>query len=50
MSNITQLKDKNGNNIYPVTSDKLVLDEFGKSIGEKINDHLENHPQGFDGD
>lgn len=50
MSNITQLKDKNGSNIYPVTSDKLVLDELGKSIGDRLNYHLENHPQGFDGD
>lgn len=50
MSNITQLKDRNGNNIYPITSDRLVLDELGKSIGERLNHHLNNHPQGFDGD
>lgn len=49
MSNITQLKDKNGNNIYPITSDKLVLDERGISIGEKLSNHLNNHPEGFSG-
>ena len=50
MSNITQLKDKDGNNIYPISSDKLILDEQGRSIGERLTDHLENHPKGFSGD
>ena len=49
MSNITQLKDKDGNNIYPISSDKLILDEQGRSIGERLTDHLENHPKGFSG-
>ena len=36
MANVTQLKDNNNNNIYPVTSDEVVFNSEGVNMKTKI--------------
>lgn len=36
MANVTQLKDNNNNNIYPITSDEVVFNSEGVNMKTKI--------------